>query len=87
MRIGGLSALGINLASWNAQQAKAAPAERKDVNCILLWIPGGPSQIETWDVELEAPIEVRMNPHSEFIGKDGRPIMALPEGQPIRELV
>lgn len=59
MRIGGLSALGINLASWNAQQAKAAPAERKDVNCILFWMLGGPSQIETWDVKPEAPVEVR----------------------------
>jgi len=28
-----------------------------------------------------------MNPHSEFTGNDGRPMMALPEGQPIRELV
>ena len=31
----------------------------KDVNCILLFLVGGPSQLDTWDMKPEAPSEVR----------------------------
>jgi hypothetical protein len=57
LRIGGLSALGLSLPEL--LQAHAAAAERTDVNCILLWLMGGPPQHETFDPKPEAPAEVR----------------------------
>jgi uncharacterized protein (DUF1501 family) len=64
LRIGGLSALGLSLSGFlRLQQAAgaarlAAPA-RKTVNCILLWMQGGPSHHETFDPKPDAPAEVR----------------------------
>ena len=31
----------------------------RDINCIMLFLVGGPSQIDTWDPKPEAPPEVR----------------------------
>lgn len=63
LRIGGLSALGLSLSSFfRLQQAAAAanPAgERKTVNCILMWMQGGPSHHDTFDPKPDAPAEVR----------------------------
>ena len=28
-------------------------------NCILIWLDGGPSHLETWDPKPDAPVEVR----------------------------
>jgi hypothetical protein len=37
----------------------AAEAARKGKRCILLWMTGGPSHIDTFDMKPEAPIEIR----------------------------
>src|ERR1700737_63728 len=37
----------------------ATAAGDKDVNCIMLFLVGGPSQIDTWDPKPKAPAEVR----------------------------
>jgi uncharacterized protein (DUF1501 family) len=65
LRVGGLSALGLSLATFLRLQGHAAasegaaPANRRNVNCILLWMQGGPSHIDTFDPKPDAPAEVR----------------------------
>jgi len=64
IQLGGLSALGLNLpALFASQQAQAASA-RKEVNCILVWLLGGPSHIDMYDLKPDAPAEIRgeLNP-------------------------
>src|SRR3989449_6382586 len=56
LRVGTLSALGLNLA--DALRLRADPAERPP-NCILIWLDGGPSHLDTFDLKPEAPAEVR----------------------------
>jgi hypothetical protein len=62
LRVGGLSALGLSLSGYlRLQQLAAADgsAPKKRVNCILLWMQGGPSHIDTFDPKPEAPVEIR----------------------------
>jgi hypothetical protein len=72
VRVGGLGAfgvgaLGLSLSDVLRGRARAAdPAERaksslpvKAKNCILIWLDGGPSHLETFDLKPEAPAEVR----------------------------
>ena len=57
LRVGalGAGAVGLSLADLGAAQA----ADKKDINCILLFLVGGPSQLDTWDLKPDAPAEVR----------------------------
>src|SRR5205823_2604970 len=41
------------------QRAKAAGTKDDDVNCIMLFLVGGPSQLDTWDPKPKAPAEIR----------------------------
>src|SRR5262249_40746081 len=63
LRVGGLSALGLSLPAFlRLRQASAsdmAPPRRSPVNCILLWMQGGPSHIDTLDPKPAAPAEIR----------------------------
>lgn len=60
LRIGSLPALGLGLADWlRWSQAAAAPVQRAAKSCILLWLDGGPSHLETFDPKPDAPAEVR----------------------------
>src|SRR5438128_9193350 len=62
LRVGGLSALGLSLPGFLRLQAQAAAsgaAPRRNVNCILLWMQGGPSHIDTLDPKPGAPAEIR----------------------------
>jgi uncharacterized protein (DUF1501 family) len=64
LRVGGLSALGLTLANFFRAQAIAsennpAPAPRRNVNCILMWMQGGPSHIDTFDPKPDAALEIR----------------------------
>jgi uncharacterized protein (DUF1501 family) len=47
------SALGLSLS------AARTDAVREDINCILLFLVGGPSQLDTFDPKPDAPAEVR----------------------------
>jgi hypothetical protein len=62
LRLGGLSAFGLSLPQFLQARAAAAtegaPA-KKSVNCILLWMQGGPSHIDMFDPKPEAPAEIR----------------------------
>jgi hypothetical protein len=60
LRVGGLSALGLSLPGFfRLQRAAGAPADKKVVSCILLWMQGGPSHHDTFDPKPDAPAEVR----------------------------
>jgi hypothetical protein len=62
LRIGGLSALGLNLPGLLRLQKAAADAghsPKAKTSCILLWLQGGPSHIDTLDPKPDAPAEVR----------------------------
>jgi len=49
MRIAMASAGGVSLSGWLPRLATAACEMRSAKSCILLWMPGGPSQMETLD--------------------------------------
>ncbi len=61
LRAGFLGAAGLTLPDLYRLQAAAAAdgRPRKNTACILIWLDGGPSQLETYDPKPEAPEEVR----------------------------
>ena len=59
LQLGGLSALGLSLPALFASQQAQAASSRKDVNCILVWLLGGPSHIDMYDLKPDAPAEIR----------------------------
>jgi hypothetical protein len=58
LHVGTLSTLGLSLSTMMAQKAAGAARDR-DINCIMLFLVGGPSHIDTWDPKPKAPAEVR----------------------------
>ncbi len=59
LHAGSLAAMGLTLPSFLAlKQAGAVPAD-KDMNCIFLFLVGGPSQLDTFDMKPDAPAEIR----------------------------
>ena len=65
LRIGGLTALGLGLGDLFRfrREVGAAPAHGatapKAKACVLIWLDGGPSHLETFDLKPDAPAEVR----------------------------
>jgi hypothetical protein len=60
LHAGTLSPLGLSLPALFAGKAAAANDEKDtDVNCIMLFLVGAPSQIDTFDPKPKAPAEVR----------------------------
>jgi hypothetical protein len=60
--LGGLMGLGMtDLLRLQAKTADAKPAlaKGKNVNCILIWLDGGPSHYETFDPKPDAPSDIR----------------------------
>lgn len=57
---GGMSYFGIDLAARVAA-ADLAPAPRKTPakSCVMIWLSGGASHIDTWDMKPDAPAEYR----------------------------
>jgi hypothetical protein len=56
LHAGALASLGLTLPRLFAEQ----PSKKdSDINCILLFLVGGPSHIDTWDPKPKAPDEVR----------------------------
>jgi uncharacterized protein (DUF1501 family) len=58
LHAGAIAPLGLTLAGLNRLKA-AADGRDGDVNCIMLFLVGGPSQLDTWDPKPNAPAEVR----------------------------
>jgi len=62
LRVGGLTALGLGLGDFFRLQrgwAADSPVSPKAKACILIWLDGGPSHIESFDPKPGAPEEVR----------------------------
>ncbi len=71
VRVGGLSALGVGLVDLLRGRAVTAAVTKKSAKaCILIWLDGGPSHLETFDPKPLAPAEIR------------GPIGAIPTAQP-----
>jgi hypothetical protein len=58
LRVGSLAAFGLTLPDLLRARASAASNDR-DVSCILLWLQGGISHIDSFDPKPEAPVEIR----------------------------
>lgn len=58
LRLGQLTGLGIGLSSLNVLASKDAHTKHAR-NCILIWLDGGPSHMETFDLKPESPSEIR----------------------------
>jgi len=62
LRVGGLTALGLGLDDYLRHQRLSAAEPQTPVrakSCILIWLDGGPSHLETFDPKPDAPAEVR----------------------------
>ena len=64
LHIGGLSAFGLgatDLFAMNKASIRRKPADgsQRAKSCILIWLDGGPSHLETFDMKPDAPKEVR----------------------------
>lgn len=67
LRVGMLGFLGLSLSQYYAladEAKKAAPmGQTKGTadSVVLIWLAGGPSHLDTWDIKPEAPLEIRGN--------------------------
>ena len=63
LRIGGLSWLGLSAGDLARLRAEAVPhspaAQRRHHSCVFLFLFGGPSHIDLWDMKPAAPAEIR----------------------------
>ena len=59
LRVGALSALGMSLPGVLEVQATAGVSSGREVSCILVWLQGGISHIDSFDPKPEAPAEIR----------------------------
>jgi len=59
LRVGALSAFGLSLTDYMAARSLAAADKKTPPACILIWLDGGPSHLDTFDLKPEAPSEVR----------------------------
>ncbi|MBA4063261.1 MAG: DUF1501 domain-containing protein [Isosphaera sp.] len=59
LRVGGLAAFGLGLPQYLRARADAPAAPAKAKRCILLWMQGGPSHIDSFDPKPDAPAEIR----------------------------
>ncbi len=75
LRLGGLSVGGLGLPTYLAARE---PGRAKAKSCLLIFMEGGPSHLELWDLKPEAPLEVR----GEF-----RPIKSSLPGVTVGELL
>ncbi len=60
IRIGSIAALGMSLPRLMELRARAAAGETdREVSCILIWLQGGISHIDSFDPKPQAPEEIR----------------------------
>src|SRR5262245_6035883 len=59
LRVGAVGLRGLALPDLLRLQATAAARPAKAKSVILLFLSGGPSQLDTWDMKPHAPEEVR----------------------------
>jgi hypothetical protein len=60
LRIGGLSLLGLGASDLASLRARASPgATHPRHSCVFIFLFGGPSHIDLWDMKPAAPLEIR----------------------------
>src|SRR5205814_6189366 len=59
LHAGSLAFLGLSVSDLMSLKAFGAVDPSKDMNCIMLFLVGGPSQLDTWDMKPNAPAEIR----------------------------
>src|SRR4030095_13856948 len=59
LHLGLLTTLGVSLADVLRLQAAEGAATRRANSCILIWLDGGPSHLDTFDPKPDAPSEIR----------------------------
>jgi Protein of unknown function (DUF1501) len=62
LRVGGLSGLGLtmgDLARLRAEDGPGTSAQHRGNSCVFIFLFGGPSHIDLWDMKPEAPAEIR----------------------------
>jgi len=59
LRAGSLGLGGLTLGGLMQRRAAAATGVASDTSVIWLWLSGGPSQFETFDPKMDAPVEFR----------------------------
>jgi hypothetical protein len=59
IKIGALSAFGLSLPGLLRLEASGAARPERPISCILLWMNGGPSQLDSFDPKPDAPAEIR----------------------------
>lgn len=60
LHLGTLGALGLSLSDWFRLRASAAERLQAPAkSCILIWLDGGPSHLDTFDPKPDAPAEIR----------------------------
>jgi uncharacterized protein (DUF1501 family) len=60
LKVGALGVAGLSLADVLCLQASAAPESRsRDKAVIMIFLEGGPSHIDTYDMKPDAPVEIR----------------------------
>ena len=59
LHAGALTGVGLSLPSLLALEAQGAVRKDRDVNCVMIFMLGGPSQLDTWDMKPDAPAEIR----------------------------
>jgi hypothetical protein len=59
LRVGGLTLGGLSLPRLLASDGRQPERRRKAKSCLLIFMEGGPSHLELWDLKPGAPAEVR----------------------------
>jgi hypothetical protein len=59
LQIGGLATFGLSLPQYLRARSGSPAAPLKAKRCILLWMQGGPSHIDSFDPKPNAPVEIR----------------------------
>jgi Protein of unknown function (DUF1501) len=59
LHVGGLSALGLGMGELSRLRAESADSRRKQNSCIFLFLFGGPSHIDLWDMKPDIPEQMR----------------------------
>jgi len=58
LRVGGLGALGLSLPQLLQAEQTGGAASKAD-SCIVIYLNGGPSHLDMWDMKPDAPVEIR----------------------------
>jgi hypothetical protein len=59
LRVGGVGAVGLTLPQLlAAEQVSSGPGCKADA-CIVIYLNGGPSHLDMWDMKPDAPVEIR----------------------------